>query len=42
MVDYALYRVKRKGRNEMGIILHPHLIVAEQMKKAEYQSHKPA
>jgi diguanylate cyclase (GGDEF)-like protein len=34
MADYALYRVKHKGRNGADIIPHPHTIVAEQMKKA--------
>jgi hypothetical protein len=34
MVDYALYRVKHKGRNGVDTILHPHSIVAEQTKKA--------
>lgn len=34
MADYALYRVKHKGRNGVDIIPHPHTIVAEQMKKA--------
>jgi diguanylate cyclase (GGDEF)-like protein len=34
MADNALYRVKHKGRNGVAIILHPHSIVAEQMKKA--------
>ncbi|MEP6933133.1 MAG: diguanylate cyclase [Nitrospirota bacterium] len=34
MADYALYRVKNKGRNGIDIIPHPHSVVAEQMKKA--------
>lgn len=34
MADYALYRVKTKGRNGVDIIPHPHSVVMEQMKKA--------
>lgn len=34
MADYALYRVKNRGRNGVDVILHPHTPVIEQMKKA--------
>ena len=34
MADYALYRVKRHGRNGIDIVPHPHAITLEQMKKA--------
>jgi diguanylate cyclase (GGDEF)-like protein len=34
MADYALYRVKSHGRNEIDIVSHPHTFVTEQMKKA--------
>ena len=34
MADYALYRVKRRGRNGIDIVPHPHTVVLEQMKKA--------
>jgi GGDEF domain-containing protein len=34
MADYALYRVKSHGRNGIDIVPHPHILAAEQMKKA--------
>ena len=34
MADYALYRVKRHGRNGIDIVPHPHTVVLAQMKKA--------
>jgi diguanylate cyclase (GGDEF)-like protein len=33
MADYALYRVKRQGRNGVHIISHPHTVALDQMKK---------
>ena len=33
MADYALYRVKRHGRNGINIVPHPHAVAVEQMKK---------
>ena len=33
MADYALYRVKSRGRNGIDIVPHPHTVVVEQMKK---------
>ena len=33
MADYALYRVKSRGRNGTDIVPHPHTVVVEQMKK---------
>lgn len=33
MADYALYRVKKQGRNGVDIIPHPHTLATEQMKK---------
>ena len=33
MADYALYRVKSRGRNGIEIVPHPHTVVMEQMKK---------
>ena len=34
MADYALYRVKRHGRNGIKIVPHPHTVALDQMKKA--------
>jgi hypothetical protein len=34
MADYALYRVKSRGRNGVDIVPHPHALLTEQMKKA--------
>jgi hypothetical protein len=34
MADYALYRVKSRGRNGIDIVPHPHILVTEQIKKA--------
>ena len=33
MADYALYRVKSRGRNGIDIVPHPHALVMDQMKK---------
>jgi hypothetical protein len=33
MADYALYRVKRRGRNGIDIVPHPYAVTIEQMKK---------
>lgn len=33
MADYALYRVKSRGRNGVDIVPHPHTLVPEQIKK---------
>ena len=33
MADYALYRVKSRGRNGIDIVPHPHAFVIEQMEK---------
>jgi two-component system chemotaxis response regulator CheY len=35
MADYALYRVKTRGRNGIDIVSHPHTLVTEQMEKTE-------
>ncbi len=35
MADYALYRVKSRGRNGVDIVPHPHTLVPEQIKKVE-------
>jgi GGDEF domain-containing protein len=32
MADYALYRVKSRGRNGIDIVPYPHALVTEQMK----------
>jgi diguanylate cyclase (GGDEF)-like protein len=34
MADYALYRVKSRGRNGIDIVPHPDILVTEQTKKA--------
>ena len=34
MADYALYRVKSRGRNGIDIVPHPHALVIEQMENA--------
>jgi diguanylate cyclase (GGDEF)-like protein len=34
MADYALYRVKSRGRNGIDIVPHPHILVTDQIKKA--------
>jgi diguanylate cyclase (GGDEF)-like protein len=34
MADYALYRMKSRGRNGIDIVPHPHTLVTDQMKKA--------
>jgi len=34
MADYALYRMKSRGRNGIDIVPHPHTLATEQMKKA--------
>ena len=34
MADYALYRVKRQGRNGIDIVPYPHAVVLEPVKKA--------
>ncbi|OGW51327.1 MAG: hypothetical protein A2V62_05395 [Nitrospirae bacterium RBG_19FT_COMBO_58_9] len=33
MADYALYRVKNRGRNGIDIVPHPHALLMEQLKK---------
>ena len=33
MADYALYRVKSRGRNGIEIVPHPHTASVEQLKK---------
>jgi diguanylate cyclase (GGDEF)-like protein len=33
MADYALYRVKRHGRNGVNIVPHPYTVAVEQLKK---------
>ena len=42
MADYALYRVKRHGRNGIDIVPHPHAVVLEQMKKTRLTPYQPS